>query len=52
MTERRLGIADRLARCFPDHRDPTRIVHTQADMIRARIPCLPAPLWPYHQTVD
>jgi hypothetical protein len=25
--ERRLGIADRLARCFPDRRDPTRITH-------------------------
>jgi hypothetical protein len=37
MAEHRLGIADRLARCFPDHRDPTRIVHTRADMIRARI---------------
>ena len=37
MAERRLCIADRLARCFPDRRDPTRIVHTRADMIRARI---------------
>jgi hypothetical protein len=37
MAERRLGIADRLARCFPDRRDPTRITHTLADMIRARI---------------
>jgi hypothetical protein len=37
MAERRLGVADRLARCFPDHRDPTRITHTFADMIRARI---------------
>jgi hypothetical protein len=37
MAEHRLGIADRLARCFPDHRDPTRIIHTRADMIRARI---------------
>ena len=25
MAEQRLGLADRLARCFPDHRDPTRI---------------------------
>ena len=31
--ERRLGIADRLARCFPD----SRITHTLADMIRARV---------------
>ena len=37
MAERRLGVAERLARCFPDHRDPTRILHTRADMIRARI---------------
>jgi hypothetical protein len=37
MAERSLGIAERLARCFPDHRDPARIIHTRADMIRARI---------------
>jgi len=37
MAERRLGVADRLARCFPDRRDPRRILHTRADMIRARI---------------
>src|SRR5674476_203544 len=37
MAERRLGIADRLARCFPDSRDPLRITHTLADMIRARV---------------
>ena len=37
MAERRLGVADRLARCFPDHRDPTRITRTLSDMIRARI---------------
>ncbi len=37
MAERRLGIADRLARIFPDRRDPTRITHSSADMIRARI---------------
>jgi Transposase DDE domain group 1 len=37
MAERRLGVADRLARCFPDRRDPTRITHTLSDMIRARI---------------
>lgn len=28
MAERRLGVADRLARGFPDHRDPPRITHT------------------------
>ena len=37
MAERRLGIADRLARIFPDRRDPARITHSLADMIRARI---------------
>jgi len=37
MAERRLGIADRLARAFPDRRDPSRITHTLADMIRARV---------------
>ena len=36
MAERRLGIADRLARAFPDRRDPSRITHSLADMIRAR----------------
>jgi hypothetical protein len=28
MAKRRLGIADRLAFCFPDRRDPTRIKPT------------------------
>ena len=37
MAERRLGIADRLARRFPDWRDPARVTHTLADMIRARV---------------
>ena len=37
MAEKRLGIADRLARLIPDRRDPTRITHRLADMIRARI---------------
>jgi hypothetical protein len=37
IAERRLGIAERLARIFPDRRDPTRITHTLADMIRARV---------------
>ena len=27
MAERRLGLADNLARVFPDRRDPTRVVH-------------------------
>src|SRR5688572_13231009 len=35
--ERRLGIAERLARFIPDRRDPTRITHAITDMIRARI---------------
>jgi len=35
--ERRLGIAERLARVIPDQRDPTRIRHGVTDMIRARI---------------
>ena len=37
MAERRLGVAERLARCVPDRRDPSRIAHTIADMIRARV---------------
>jgi len=35
--ERRLGIADRLAALMPDRRDPARVTHAMADMIRARI---------------
>ena len=34
MAERRLGIADRLAACFPDRRDPMRVRHSLGDMIR------------------
>jgi hypothetical protein len=37
MADQRLGLAERLARCFPDHRDAQRITHTRADMIRARV---------------
>jgi Transposase DDE domain group 1 len=37
IAERRLGVAERLARCIPDRRDPSRIAHTIADMIRARV---------------
>ena len=37
MAEHRLGIAQRLAHWFPDRRDPLRITHTLADMVRARI---------------
>lgn len=35
--EKRLGIATMLSRHVPDARDPGRIVHTYADMIRARM---------------
>src|SRR4051794_6187907 len=34
--ERRLGIADRLARCLEDPRDPERVHHGIAEMIRFR----------------
>ncbi len=37
LAERRLGVAERLARCIPDRRDRSRIAHTIADMIRARV---------------
>jgi hypothetical protein len=37
MAERRLGVVERLARCIPDPRDHSRIAHTVADMIRARV---------------
>ncbi|HEX6010964.1 MAG TPA: IS1380 family transposase [Geminicoccaceae bacterium] len=35
--ERRLGIAERLARCLTDPRSPERVHHTLADMIRFRV---------------
>src|SRR5580704_16211821 len=35
--ERRLGIADQLARVIPDDRDPDRVTHLLADILRARI---------------
>ncbi len=37
LADRRIGLAEKLARVFPDGRDPSRIVHGLADMIRARI---------------
>jgi len=37
MAERRLGLAERLASCFPDRRDQSRVTHSLADMIRARV---------------
>jgi len=35
--ERRLGIAERLARCLTDPRSPERVRHTLAEMIRFRV---------------
>ncbi|MGH8726088.1 MAG: IS1380 family transposase [Burkholderiales bacterium] len=35
--ERKLGLADRLAACIPDWRDPESISHTIADMLRFRM---------------
>ena len=35
--ERRLGIADLLASCVTDARDPASTTHSYADMIRARL---------------
>src|SRR5438874_13752774 len=35
--ERRLGIADQLARVIPDERDASRVVHLLPDILRARI---------------
>ena len=37
LAERRTGIADRLAAEIADRRDPTRVVHTLSDILRARI---------------
>ena len=37
MVERRLSIAARPARPVPERREPTRVTHALADMIRARI---------------
>ena len=36
LAERRLGIAQRLARLFPDQRDPTRVVHVNVAGIVGR----------------
>jgi len=33
--EKRLGIAAILSACVPDARDPSRVIHSHADMIRA-----------------
>src|SRR5689334_10880165 len=37
LAERRIGIADRLAAEITDRRDPARVVHALADILRARI---------------
>ena len=37
MAERRLGLADNLARVSPGRHDPTRVVHSLVDMFRARL---------------
>src|ERR1035437_4435219 len=37
MAERRLGLAEKLARVFPDRRDPKRVVHSLVDIFRARM---------------
>jgi len=34
--DRRLGVSERLARCIEDHRDPQRVQHSFAEMIRFR----------------
>lgn len=35
--ERRLGIVDRLAALIPDGRDPSRVLHSLSDILRARV---------------
>jgi hypothetical protein len=35
--DKRLGLIDRLAMLMPDHRDPGRITHTMADILRPRV---------------
>ena len=37
LAERRLNLAERLAGGIADHRDPTRVLHPVADILRARI---------------
>jgi hypothetical protein len=45
MAERRLCLADNLARVFPDRRDPTRVVHSLVDMFRARMSAMPTSMF-------
>ena len=35
--DERLGLSADLARCFTDHRDPDRIDHSVADLVRRRV---------------
>lgn len=35
--ERQIGICDRIAACIADPRDPSRVVHATADILRARV---------------
>lgn len=35
--DRRLGLLDRLASCFTDHRDPTRIEHSVEELVKQRV---------------
>ena len=37
LADRRVGVAEKLSCVFPERRDPARIVHSVADVIRARI---------------
>nr|WP_256367136.1 transposase [Acidisoma sp. S159] len=37
LAEQRLKVAERLAAAMPDHRDPARVLHPLADILRARI---------------
>jgi hypothetical protein len=46
LAERRLGVAERLARCIPDRRDLSRIAHTIADMISRNTPVQAVELQP------
>ena len=46
LAERRLGVAERLARCIPDRRDRSRIAHTIADMISRNTPVQAVELQP------
>ena len=40
--ERRLGIMDRLAALIPDGRDPSRVLHSLSDILRARVMAIAA----------